>query len=166
MRKIELISLDNKYETKRIFNEYLNELYKFDPTIEFDNNGEPIYNWFDYYWIEKERFPLSLNIDNKFAGLALVRELGENKYEIAEFYILPEFRKDGNAMWFASQILKSFKGDFVFSTRLENLRAIKFWNKVADSVGFSETEVEDGYKVWKIKQQKKVKKNDVETKEK
>ena len=70
-------------------------------------------------------------INNKIAGLAMLRELDNMFYEVAEFYVCPKFRKDGNAIWFALQLAQLFDGQFTFSTRFTNPRAIKFWDKFA-----------------------------------
>ena len=131
MRKLQVVPLSRMEEMRQYFYDYLIELSEFDPDIKFDENGVPIYNWFDCYWDDKDRFPLFLIIDKKIAGLAMIRELGNMLYDIAEFYVLPEFRKDGNAIWFATEVTNLFEGEFVFSTRFTNPRAIRFWDKFA-----------------------------------
>lgn len=133
MRKIMIVPLVRKEEMRKYFYEYLTELAQFDPTIEFDEKGVPIYNWFDCYWVDKDRFPFFFIIDGKVAGIAMIRELEPSQYDFAEFYVCPEYRKDGNALWFASEIASLFDGEFVFSTRHTNPRAIKFWGKFADT---------------------------------
>lgn len=129
MRKIQLVLSSQMEEMRKIFYEYLTELSQFDPKIKFDKGGKPIYKWFDCYWEDEDRFPYYFLVDEKIAGLALIRKLASMQYEIAEFYVRPEYRKDGNALWFAEQITNHFDGQFVFSTRLTNARAVKFWTK-------------------------------------
>ena len=131
MRKIQIVPLSRMEEMRKCFYEYLTELSEFDPDINFNDKGRPIYNWFDCYWTDKDRFPFYFLVDNKVAGLAMIRELGNMLYDFAEFYVCPEFRKDGNAIWFANEITNLFEGQFVFSTRFGNPRAIKFWGKFA-----------------------------------
>lgn len=151
MRKIQIASITDKENIRKYFYEYLVELSEFDPNVKFDNTSTPIYNWFDCYWTDKERYPLLLSINNKFAGLALLREVGTKQYEIAEFFVLPEYRKDNNAIEFATLVTNLFDGQFEFSTRIENKRAIKFWDKFAQRFNGSNTFVEDNYKNWNIK---------------
>ena len=129
MNKIHIVPKSKMEEMRNHFYNYLTELSEFDPDIEFDENGTPIYMWYDCYWEDKDRFPLYLVVDNCIAGLAMIRELEDLVYDIAEFYVLPEFRKDGNAIWFATEITNLFEGQFVFSTRFTNPRAIRFWEK-------------------------------------
>ena len=129
MKKIQIVPLSKMEEMRKYFYEYLVELSEFDPDIKFDEKGTPIYNWYECYWKDKKRYPFYLIIDNKIAGLAMIRELDDMFYSIAEFYVCPEFRKNGNAMWFALQLTELFDGQFEFSTRFTNPRAIKFWDK-------------------------------------
>ncbi len=129
MKKIRIISKSESSLARQMLNEYLLELAEFDDTITFDEKGTPIYKWFDNYFIDKDRFPFFLIVDGAIAGLCLIRELDLNHYDFAEFYVCKEFRKDDNALWFASQIESLFNGKFTFSTRLNNVRAVKFWTK-------------------------------------
>src|SRR5574344_229643 len=104
MRKIQIVPTCKLEEMRKMLNVYLTELSEFDPDIKFDEKGTPIYKWFDCYWENKDRFPFYLIVDSKIAGLALIREINNMVYDIAEFYVVPEYRKDGNAIWFAAEI--------------------------------------------------------------
>lgn len=131
MKRIQIVPLSKMEEMRKYFYEYLIELSKFDSDIEFDNTGIPIYNWYDCYWEDKNRFPFYFFVNDRIAGFAMIRELGNMLYNFAEFYICPEFRKDNNAIWFATEIANLFEGQFKFSTKFKNPRAIKFWGKFA-----------------------------------
>lgn len=131
MRKIQIVAISKMEQMRKYLFEYLIELSEFDPDIKLNEKGEPIYKWFDCYFEDKDRYPIYFLVNNDIAGLSLVREIANCKYEIAEFYVLPEYRKDGNAIFFANEITNLFDGEFVFSTRLNNIRAVKFWNKFA-----------------------------------
>lgn len=146
MRKIQIVPFSKSEEMRKYFYEYLTELSQFDPNIKFNEKGIPIYQWFDYYWKEKERYPMYFMVNNQVAGLALVRELEDMVYEVAEFYILPEFRGNGNAIWFATEITKLFDGQFEISTKFSNPRAISFWGKFVKL--FNECEVSDD-EIWR-----------------
>ena len=151
MKKIQIVPLGRMEEMRKYFNDYLTELSEFDPDIKFDKNGTPIYKWFDCYWEDKNRYPFFLIVDGSVAGLTLIRELSNMSYEIAEFYVLPEYRKDGNALWFAKEITDLFEGEFVFSTRLTNERAIKFWNKFVLLFEKSEQKDDNLWRNWTIR---------------
>lgn len=151
MKKIQIVPKSKAKLMRKYFNEYLTELSQFDPHIEFDANGTPIYKWFNAYWEDKDRFPLFFIVDDEIAGIAMIREMGDMLYDFAEFYVCPEFRKDGNAIWFATEIANLFDGEFIFSTRHTNPRAIKFWDKFANQ--FKDCEVVDDelWRNWTIR---------------
>ncbi|MBE7074888.1 MAG: hypothetical protein E7376_02800 [Clostridiales bacterium] len=151
MRKIQIVSKAKMEEMRNFLYDYLIELSEFDPDIKFDEKGLPIYNWFDCYWVDKDRYPLFLVIDEKIAGMAMIRELRSQLYDFAEFYVCPEFRKDGNALWFASELTKLFDGQFTFSTRFTNPRAIKFWGKFAKTFESNSYNDDSIWRNWTIR---------------
>jgi predicted acetyltransferase len=151
MRKIQIVPKAKKEEMRKLLFEYLTELSEFDPDIKFEEKGTPIYNWFDCYWEEKERFPIYLKVDGKVAGIAMIRELEDMLYDFAEFYVLPEFRKEGNAIWFATEIANLFDGQLVFSTRFTNPRAIRFWGKFASLFEKNEFNDDEIWRNWKVR---------------
>ena len=155
MREIQKVPFSKSEEMRKYFYEYLTELSEFDPKIKFDESGTPVYKWFDFYWTEKERHPYYFIVEGKIAGLTLVRELGDRTFEIAEFYVLPEFRGRCNAIWFATELINLFEGEFSFSTRLTNSRAIKFWGKFADVCDQCEVVDDEICRNWKIRKNKK-----------
>ena len=151
MKKIQIVPLSKIEVLRKYLYDYLKELSNYDKSIQFNKNGTPIYKWYECYWEERTRYPIFLMVDDKIAGFALIRELNNMKYEIAEFYIVPEFRKDNNALWFATELTKLFCGEFSFSTMLANVRAVKFWNKFVLNYQhqFSDTQ---GQRTWFIRQ--------------
>ena len=151
MRKIQIVPVKKKENMREILNDYLIELSEFDPDIKFDDNGTPIYKWFDSYWIDKDRFPIYLIVDDEVAGIALIRELDNSVYDFAEFYVKPEYRKDNNSLSFATEITELFDGEFVFATRFTNPRAIRFWDKFADMFEDSDYIDDDIWRSWTIR---------------
>lgn len=146
MKRIQIVPVSRLEEMRKMLNTYLTELSEFDPDVKFDKQGVPIYKWFDCYWQEKNRFPIYFMINEEVAGFTLVREVKHRLYEIAEFYVIPKYRKDGNAIWFATSVTDLFEGELTFSTRFTNPRAIRFWDK------FSKQFEENSYKddaVWR-----------------
>lgn len=151
MKRIQLVPLSRMEEMRRYFYKYLIELSEFDSDIKFDDKNVPIYKWFDCYWEDKDRFPIYFIVEEKIAGIAMIRELSNMSYEVAEFYVCPEYRKDGNAIWFATEIIKFFEGQFVFSTCIKNQRAIKFWSKFANLFELNEFYDDDLCRNWTIR---------------
>jgi predicted acetyltransferase len=148
--KIQIVPLAKKEHMRKYFYDYLTELSEFDPHIVFDENGSPVYKWYDAYWEDNGRYPIFLIINNQIAGLSMVRFLGEDVYEMAEFYVLPEFRKDGNAIWFAGEVVKLFDGNFEISTRHTNPRAIKFWDKFVKTFDVYDCNDDETWRNWTL----------------
>lgn len=151
MREIRLVPESQMEEMRLILNDYLTELSQFDSNINFDDDGVPIYRWFDFYWNDKGRYPFYFYIDDMVVGLAFVREVVEGRYEIAEFYVMPEYRGNNNAMWFAGEIANKFEGEIEFSTKHKNIRAIKFWGKFASTFDDTAVTNDDEWRNWVIR---------------
>jgi len=155
MNKIVIVPTLKKFELKRMFNDYLKELSSFDDSIKFDENGEPIYKYFDCYFSDKDRYPFFFCENDLIVGFCLLRELGNLSYEIAEFYIKSEFRNKELGKDFAKQITDMFMGEIEFSTCKKNERAVRFWNgfcSLFDSFEFSSDET---HNYWSIRKDKK-----------
>ena len=130
MFKIKIISKDEKAILKGLFDEYLTELYKFDKDIKFDRSGKPIYKYFDFYWEDNDRYPIGLYVDGSIAGFMLLREVAKNVLEVAEFCILPKYRKNGYGKRFFNEILEKTNKKVYFFTKKTNIIAKNFWNDV------------------------------------
>lgn len=150
MKRVEIAKECEKDIMKKYLDEYLSELSKFDDNIKFDDNGTPIYKWFDFYWNDAGRYPFFFYVDDQIAGICFVRKLSEHAYEIAEFYVTKSFRGKGNAMWFAGEIANKFDGEILFSTRQKNLRAVAFWTKFANTFERCEFSKDDEWENWTI----------------
>ena len=150
MRKIQIVPASELEIIQTYLNNYLIELSQFDSTIQFETSGKPKYKWLKSYFSDKDRYAIYLMVDNKIAGVALIRGFGDKAFEIAEFYVCPSFRGGGNAMWFAKIIVDLFGGEFSFSTRIENKRAIKFWDKFVKNASDCSFKVKGNYKEWNV----------------
>ncbi len=150
MNSLQLVHIEEKESLLKHFNDYLTELAEFDPDIQFDENGDPIYKWFNNYFTDKERYAFFYKIDGEIAGLAMVRHLGENSFELAEFYVLPTYRKNGNSLYFATELLKLFRGTIHISTRHTNPRAVKFWTKFTKGYDIVFAQSDDIWMNWSV----------------
>ncbi len=151
MLKIMIVPKARKQECKELLEEYLTELSQFDPDIKFDDKGIPIYKWFDNYWTDCGRYPFYFFIEGSLAGFVLMRDLDEGRYEVAEFYVKPNFRGNGNAMWLAGAVLDMFEGSYDISTRHTNPRAIRFWDKFTSNYKKLSITDDDIWRTWIIK---------------
>ena len=150
MRKLRIVSINNKSVFRDMFDIYMKELSNYDDTIVFDDMGKCIYKYFDAYWQERERFPICFYKGNECIGFTMIRELNPERYQIAEFYIKPDYRKDGNALYFAGEVVKLFEGDFEFFTKLKNARACRFWDKFVNTFDSAKSSDESDERFWNI----------------
>ena len=126
MRKMQIVPLSRMEEMRKYLNEYLTELAEFDPDIEFDEKGVPIYKWFDCYWDDKDRFPIYFMVDEKIAGMAMIRELDNMLYEIAEFYIVQNIEKTAMQFGLQPKLQTYLKVNLCFLRDLPTLEPLNF----------------------------------------
>lgn len=125
---------------------YTYELSQYaDETAKIDLNEHGLYDikYFDYFWVEKTRFPFILKCGNELAGFVLVRFNNESMYEISEFFVLPKFRRSGAGKYMANEVLAKFKGRWEIRTLLKNKATQDFWRSTVRS--FSNGDFEEKY---------------------
>ena len=143
------------------FYKYLKELSKFDKNIKFDEFNNPIYKYYSAYWQENSRYPFYFLIDEKIVGIALFRKIKNKHHEIAEFYVFPEYRKNNNALEFASALVNLFEGVIEFTCIKTNIRAVKFWDKFASRFNNPKKEEDKEYITWFVENTKPKKKQHI-----
>ena len=112
---------------------YMDELSRFpDENPDYkDENGIYHYPYLDHYWKESERFPYLLLDEGEIAGFALVRLDGDH-WEMAEFYVLPQFRRRGLAMTCVRDIFKRHPGGWKIMHNRHNQAGRALWWKLAE----------------------------------
>ena len=106
--------------------------------------GEVSYPTFDNYWREDRHWPFWAMHNGERIGFALIRFAPErNAMQIAEFYILPEFRRDGAGLSFARALMERHPGPWTMRQMAVNTVAVAFWRGVAKPYGFTETRYVD-----------------------
>lgn len=131
------ISIHLAAETEKVVIANLLQLYKYDFT-EFDTedvNEEGLftYDYLDDYWVEPERFPFVIKVEEKYAGFALVRHIhgkSEDYYSVAEFFIMRKYRNLDVGKTVATHLFNQFQGKWEVAEMEENIPAQKFWRKV------------------------------------
>ncbi|MEM7762279.1 MAG: GNAT family N-acetyltransferase [Cyanobacteria bacterium P01_A01_bin.40] len=130
------------------------ELYQYDfsefSNIDLDEHGYFGYSHLDHYWVETNRYPFLLRVNDKLAGFALVNQLtnlpGSN-YSLAEFFILRKYRHQGIGRQVAFDIFNLFSGRWEIYQAHTNLAAKKFWQSVLETYtkgSYTETVIEEG----------------------
>lgn len=110
--------------------------------------GEPPAEWYEYpyldnYWQEsEERFPFLITVDGDIVGFAFVNRYSrldtDNTWSIAEFYVAPDFRREGVGSAAAKRVLRQFTGDWEVAVLTGNDPAMTFWQRVIAQVAASE----------------------------
>ena len=107
-----------------------------------DEKGVYSYPYFDHYWREHERFPYLLYSDSAIAGFALVRQDGK-QWEMAEFYVLPQFRLRSLATTCVTEIFKKHPGKWKIGYNKYNKPGQALWQKAAERFSKGDILVEE-----------------------
>lgn len=93
------------------------------------------YKWFDTYFEDDTRFAYFIKKENHIVGFVMINgnlktsHVG-NAQAIAEFLILPQYRKHHIGKTVAHRIFDMFDGDWEVQPMENNIGAYQFWNKV------------------------------------
>lgn len=94
------------------------------------------YPYLDHYWTEAGRYPFLVKVEGKLAGFVLVRDLaiaeGEPLWQIAEFFILRKYRRQGIGREVAHQMFERFVGRWEVTQEKGNLPAQQFWQRIME----------------------------------
>jgi len=133
MLTIQQAELQHKSTLRNLLELYKYDFSEYDPE-DVNENGLYEYMYLDHYWTEPGRHPFLFRVDDKLAGFALIRELqqagGESVYEMAEFFVMRKYRKQGVGSRAAVQLFNRFKGTWKVAEMEENVPAQHFWRKV------------------------------------
>lgn len=124
-----------KLEEKEILNSFLIQYLK-------ELNQDTAYPFLDSYWENEKRIPLKMTLDEKWAGFALINDhtlIDTNTIAIAEFYILPQYRKLCYGRHLAYEVFKTYTGQWEVLFQNDNLKGGDFWRSVISN--YSETKL-------------------------
>jgi predicted acetyltransferase len=142
-------SLSDKPLIQRMMEFYQYDFSEFTNT-DLDEHGCFGYSYLDHYWVESNRYPFIVKVDNQLAGFALVNQSTNfpgSKYSLAEFFILRKYRNQGVGRQVAFHILNLFDGRWEIYQAHTNLTAKKFWSSVLDAYtkgNYTEVSMEEG----------------------
>ena len=99
-----------------------------DPTGRFEYSQLPL------YWIDPNRYPFIISIEERLAGFALVKncsEFSENPavWDMAEFFVMRGERGRGVGHAAAQQIWQRLSGPWEVRVLPTNCRALRFWRE-------------------------------------
>lgn len=114
---------------RNLLQKYLKELSQFDVASQSDDEVSE-YEYLDDYWTSDNRYPFLIIVKDDIVGFSFVRKLENNTFQIAEFYILPDYRGKCIGSRSAVQIFNQFKGVWHVAQGEKNIPAQKFWRSV------------------------------------
>ncbi len=120
------------------FNAY--EFSQFDGA-DVDAHGTFGYRYLDHYWTEATRHPYLIKVSERIAGVVLVRS--GTRRQMAEFLVLPKYRRSGVGTLAARAAFALFPGEGETHEVAGNDGAVAFWRR-AIPVTFEETAAADG----------------------
>lgn len=139
--KLRLAPLEEKPEVAALLRRYLIELgpWGYD---EPDN-----YPFLDSYWREQRRLPFLIEAEGRVAGFTLVNAISISGYpvdaSVAEFYVLPAFRRAGCGAAAAAQAFHTRAGWWELSFHRDNAAACAFWPAAAQRAGGKRIQIFD-----------------------
>ena len=103
-----------------------------------DEQGMYDYPYLDFYWSESARLPFLIRLNDNIAGFALVRtdmdpRNGEAFMDMAEFFVLRVYRKQGVGNFAARDLWNRFPGFWHVSVLNSNKAAYPFWKNAIES---------------------------------
>jgi predicted acetyltransferase len=126
------IKIEEKYILADLLQVYFTELSAF-KVLAKDEQGRFSYKYLDLYWQEPERLPFFIKIGKKVGGFVLVNNhsyIKANAKTIAEFFILPEYRRQRLGKEAALTVFDMFPGWWEVAEEQNNFTAQAFWKKI------------------------------------
>lgn len=125
--------IEEKQVLSNLMQLYLFELNKYNNS-DLNNDGFFEYEYFNSYWDESSRYPFLFYYSEKLAGFVLVNSYSvlnhENTKSIAEFFVLPIYRKMNIGKYVAFKIFNMFPSNWQVCEMTRNKPAIDFWRKI------------------------------------
>ena len=97
-------------------------------------------------WPEKswQGFPYLIHADDKIAGFALVRNVG-NTFDMGEFFILRKYRRQGIGQHVAHTLFNKHQGHWMIRQMIGNKPATSFWRSVITNFTNNYQESEEAF---------------------
>jgi len=126
--------------------------------VELGPDGRFGYPPLHLYWNKPGRHPFLAQVDGKWAGFALVKKGSEisgneNVWDVAEFFVLRGYRRQGIGTQIAHQVWRRFPGMWEVRVLESNVNARDFWARaIATFIGreIHPVRVETGGKRWEV----------------
>lgn len=116
---------------------------------EMNQEGIFEYKHFDKYFSEKDRYAYFIleKDSNKILGFAMVNTYltkFKDGHSIAEFLVIPKYRRNKIGKSSAIQLFEKFKGNWEVKPSLNSEKAYKFWERTITEYTNNNCKFEDG----------------------
>jgi predicted acetyltransferase len=106
--------------------------------VQIGADGRFGYSSLPLYWSEPERHPFLVWVDGKLAGLVLLKRGSHvsdnpNVMDVAEFFILRAYRRQGIGSYVAHDLWRRFPGSWEVRVMQSNVSAFEFWSRAISS---------------------------------
>ena len=122
---------------------------------EIKSDGTFSYKYFDKYFTDDDRIAFLIrNERNNLLGFVMINQYlqkTESGHAIAEFMILPRFRRQGIGREVAKQCFSLFSGNWEVQPAPGSETAYKFWKNVIDELTGKDNQSVDGIFVFQSK---------------
>lgn len=103
-----------------------------------NERGEFVYRYFDSYFTDDDRYAFLIREEetNKLLGFVMINSYVrhiDNGHSIAEYLILPKYRRNKIGKRVAYEVIDMFPGFWEIKPSLGNERAYLFWENVVNS---------------------------------
>jgi predicted acetyltransferase len=142
---LQQVVLEEKIQLRSFLDSYLEESSAF---------GQPdkIYPWFDLYWHEENHWPYWIISENQKIGFTLISGdshfSNQIDYFLAEFFILPEYRRNGFGHAAFKEIINIHQGQWELAFFIKNAQAEKFWLEAVKEFSYK---LEKADKIWVLR---------------
>lgn len=134
MVELRLVNKEEKEILRNLLEKYDYEFSQY-TKVDINNLGLFGYDYLDYYWTEKNRFPYFILVDGKLAGFVLVNDFPvveniKTDFCLSEFFVLYKYRKQGVGSIAAKKAFDLHRGKWQLKRHPHNIASVYFWDKV------------------------------------
>lgn len=145
---LEKVTVDYKETLYRLLQYSLFEESEYDLN-EMNDKGIFEYKHFDKYFTDDDRdaYFIREQNTNKLLGFAMVNtymQIFDNGHSIAEFMVIPKYRRNKIGTKVALELFNKYKGNWEVKPSFNNHKAYLFWKKVVEDYTHNNFEFKDG----------------------
>lgn len=110
------------------------------------------YKWFDNYFTDDDRDAFFIREDDKIVGFVMINQFMkkcDNGHSVAEFLVLPEYRRNHIGKKVAYLVFEMFPGNWEVEPIEESNEACRFWENVVVNYTNNKFSFSDGIYVFK-----------------